>query len=486
MRNNLLAKKIIACFLIMIIVISVVCVPTFAAYDTFSNIERGNENCSTLYFSELRTYFGRNVEETCSYVAAAMLLSYYDSFQNGDFIDEVYESSGNLINYGEDKMLFLSPGIKKEPDWNSTSYSSYESFVDDLADEYLHLKLIEIGKNVANAYDSEHSGSIYDTDGNIKVSDDLSPSEIDWSVSIPKVAEITQTYLTQQGISSAEVTVNSLSYRDLMTENPTMSETEADALIRQIAIEKVNEGIPIVYAGFSTDVSNNIVSGHALIAYDTIYNSTLDNYTLVFHTGWDNSTIINENDPIFIYDHKLYIMWIDINASYFHECDENFVVQSPTGDTSTECMCTFPMHPEHNHEGVYINYTSDSHNVNCKWCNIVSDYHFPFNYERNNKIGHYVYCECGYQMGTSHHVVPIGGIGFKLCIYCGERLDTSIDITPVPGTNSVSICYITEAGSYVNADGVVFLVDSDMTLLLEGQLDVEALVTVALGNSVTE
>ena len=37
------------------------------------------------------------------------------------------------------------------------------------------------------------------------------------------------------------------------------------------------------------------------------------------------------------------------------------------------------------------------------------------------------------------------------------------------------ITYITEAGSYVDADGVIYLTDSDMELYLAGQLDVYAL-----------
>ena len=43
--------------------------------------------------------------------------------------------------------------------------------------------------------------------------------------------------------------------------------------------------------------------------------------------------------------------------------------------------------------------------------------------------------------------------------------------------SSVPIRYITEAGSYVDSNGVVYLVDSDMELYLAGELDVYALVS---------
>ena len=48
----------------------------------------------------------------------------------------------------------------------------------------------------------------------------------------------------------------------------------------------------------------------------------------------------------------------------------------------------------------------------------------------------------------------------------------------MPGSgiqSETGITYITEAGSYVDANGVIYLVDSDMELYLAGQLDVYAL-----------
>ena len=100
--------------------------------------------------------------------------------------------------------------------------------------------------------------------------------------------------------------------------------------------------------------------------------------------------------------------------------------------------------------------------------------------ERGSKYENFknTFCECGYYIGQNAHIVAISGIGNKICIHCGERITNSGTITPVPGwsMNSESgITYITEAGSYVDADGVIYLTDSDMELYLAGQLDVYAL-----------
>jgi hypothetical protein len=87
-------------------------------------------------------------------------------------------------------------------------------------------------------------------------------------------------------------------------------------------------------------------------------------------------------------------------------------------------------------------------------------------------------------MGTSFHVVPAGNALIKFCIHCGEKLKMSEDIVPVPSSDMQStnrITYITEDGSYVDKDGIIYLVETDMELYLAGELDVYALAQDALG-----
>ena len=128
--------------------------------------------------------------------------------------------------------------------------------------------------------------------------------------------------------------------------------------------------------------------------------------------------------------------------------------------------------------------TADGHRRVCN-CGVLStgySSHYAHSYGRCDKTVHYVYCECGYQIGTNFHVVPAGNAMIKLCIHCGERLNMGSDIVPMPTINSTGgITYITDAGSYVDADGVIYLVDSDMELYLAGQLDVYALAESAKG-----
>jgi hypothetical protein len=130
---------------------------------------------------------------------------------------------------------------------------------------------------------------------------------------------------------------------------------------------------------------------------------------------------------------------------------------------------------------------TDSYHGTACFCGQVgeTEEHYYHHYARNDTLKHHVYCECGYYIGTSFHVVSAQGVGlFKICIHCGEKLKMNEVIVPVPGGGIQStnqITYITEDGSYVDKDGIIYLVETDMELYLAGELDVYALAQDALG-----
>ena len=127
----------------------------------------------------------------------------------------------------------------------------------------------------------------------------------------------------------------------------------------------------------------------------------------------------------------------------------------------------------------YIDITDTHHTGKCV-CNLTeeAEEHYHHHYERDGSSTHKVYCECGHYIGAYFHVVPVGDALYKWCIHCGQKIYSKIEITPVPGglnSTTPSIRYITEAGSYVDSDGIIYLVESDMALYLAGELDVYAL-----------
>ena len=103
----------------------------------------------------------------------------------------------------------------------------------------------------------------------------------------------------------------------------------------------------------------------------------------------------------------------------------------------------------------------------------------------DSTANHCTYCECGYYMGTDPHVLPAGTATIKFCLQCGQKV-TSGGIGVLPNPQSVpSIRYITDAGSYVDSTGTIYLVDSDIDLFMAGELDIDALID-ALDNHVTQ
>lgn len=68
---------------------------------------------STYYFSQLKQNFGNNIKGSCTYVALAMLLSYYDSYWNDSIIPEGYDMI-SMLEENELPLLVESPGIYTE------------------------------------------------------------------------------------------------------------------------------------------------------------------------------------------------------------------------------------------------------------------------------------------------------------------------------------------------------------------------------------
>ena len=99
--------------------------------------ERSLDTYATEYFFNLRRNFPYNSHGTCSFVAASMMLSFWDSYMNDDFVPENYEVNTSYIpQTSDDEPRFLqpfgseSPGFKSEESvevegLSRTEYSSH-------------------------------------------------------------------------------------------------------------------------------------------------------------------------------------------------------------------------------------------------------------------------------------------------------------------------------------------------------------------------
>ena len=433
-----------------------------------------NENCATLYFSTLKENFGLNTEGTCAYVAAAMLLSYYDAYLDDRFIENRYIENGSITLTNDIVNVVSSPGIKKENSWRTnTSYSTYDEYINAFADQYLHLNLIKMGRDEENFYFLSALGNVLDYFGFDRLVDDNITPYINWSISVPETAELLTTYLSHRELDEY-VTVRYLSYKDYRDIDTTLE--EADAIIRQAVINKVNAGIPVLYGGFSEP--EGILGqryGHGLIAYD--YDA--ENNELVFHSGWhdQDDRIIKEGDANFVYTEKLYMLWFDIESSaltHNNNCSEKYTLTE--GNLQTDvCMCSLSIHPNHSHtfKTTTSGYTSSKHYYDCKWCDEVREESHSYSYVNYSSTQHKCLCTCGYTR-LAAHLIRDTSAAVKRCIHCNAIVQSGGGA--IVGLSLEQIQYITDNGSYVRPDGIIVVSDIDYELYLSGELDLDSLI----------
>ena len=94
--------------------------------------ETNLKNFANFYFSNLRNNFSLNAYGTCSYVSMGMLLSYYDTYLNDNFVPDMFEQNtviqqslnGAVITRGTE-----SPGVVSEDYDFITSLDNYNNYV---------------------------------------------------------------------------------------------------------------------------------------------------------------------------------------------------------------------------------------------------------------------------------------------------------------------------------------------------------------------
>lgn len=209
---------------------------------------------ATVYFSNLRDNFGFNSHGTCSFVALGMLLSFYDSYWNEDFVPEAYEacsgfSSTITANQNLDTPTYRdpSPGILSEDpsDVIGLTDLQYANYVNYNRNTYLQFHLMDIADTLFNTYGLESS---------------YSPFGLTYSEQI----SVLYNFLSESYIGPNTVTVQSV------------DDYDPDE-IRPFIIDKVEAGTPVLVNAVSS-----VFGAHAMVAYD--YDPAYDR--LYFHAGW--------------------------------------------------------------------------------------------------------------------------------------------------------------------------------------------------------
>ena len=477
-------KKILSCLVAFSLIISVLSI-NISATETEStpnlNTYTGN------YYYNLDSNFGLNTEGTCTYVATGMLLSFYDSYLSDGFIDSNYDFLGKV----DDDFDISSPGIKQEERWTTSGvYIDYGDFIDANADEYFHLKLMQIGRDDVEVYSTDPVNAS-------RSSEDL-PGAMDWSINVFEAGEIIQEYISQlpNDVESLKiknnVTVNVICYTD--EEFDEVDDSDVKTIIRNEMIEKIRLGIPVIYSGFP-----ETGKGHAMVAYH--YDETND--TVYFHTGWNSDICMTDKDSDFIYTECNTILWLDVNDQAFtHSHIYNYQNSNSTPATSL-CACqlyaSFSGHINNHyyitkydnekhygccncgeminvssHDMVYSYYSSTKHIELCRTCDYINkkanhtyitpstftseghflecpcgavsstvEAHSDGRCETKNTYSHNVYCKCGYLIREDYHNMVSMNIRYEKCRDCGYMRDKSVSGEIIKGIDD-DTPYLTE------------------------------------------
>lgn len=303
-----------------------------ATYNTSSyyyndSILYQNDKYASYYFNNLTENFGNNIKGSCTYIAFAMLLSYYDTYWDDTIIPENYDMITMLSNDKLD-LNAESPGIYTENRslvWNSMSTANYYQVVEQYSNAHFHLKLIQMGKEKFGQYQFENSSS---------------PCGLTYS----ELADLMNYYLYD--------------YMNFNTSEINYISTSSN--VRQFVIDNIQNGKPVLVRMGSNNVSG---IGHAFILYD--YDESNDE--LYGHWGWKLEGYKFEHIKLSTTPYNVFWDATVLNVSTEHNCSNNYKYSYNYDCVETYCPCKHNIHEGHCHNPVrWMYYSRISHRGKCQ------------------------------------------------------------------------------------------------------------------------
>ncbi len=302
---------------------------------------------------------GANYKGSCTYVAIASILSYYDNYLDDGIIPEQYDSvpiysNTNIVSHNDspgtndtyEKKDFDSLGLKYDTNVSKSiinlNADEYYRLIESKKNVSLHAKLITIGKNLGY-YDFQND-------------------ETPCSLGLEGAIAIINAYLNELGLQSGK------------HYNVGYTGSNSSAITNHISIGNfvrgcVGYGSPVIL------MSRNLSSAHSTVAYD--YD---DNYIYV-NMGWTSGMEwteskektyypIEESYPYFIVS-----ICLEFNPQYFtHQHTNNYAVRNLSMGLFTDyyCYCNCNIftykYVDHSYDDHYIDYNENQHKAYCR-CN---------------------------------------------------------------------------------------------------------------------
>lgn len=247
------------------------------------------------YFENLKTSFGNNDDDSCAFVSACMLLSYYDTFYSDDFIVEK-----NIVN-----------AIKNNSNLRSYIMTELREDYSNLSDErlaflmnYCFYKKIIYNEDLTVCNDSPTSGEVLKQLLRYIYMDYSGSSSEPSGISIVSQKKVLDIYLTDYSGIVKEGHVLS-DYLDIVTLTYFSDDTGtnisilcSEEEIKETAKDRININQPVLLAAWnyqilSDDVGDVVTGGHAVIGYGYAslkYQNQLTCDTFNIHAGYYETT----------------------------------------------------------------------------------------------------------------------------------------------------------------------------------------------------
>lgn len=269
-------------------------------------------NYSTVYFSHLNDNFPINSHGTCSYVGISMLLSFFDSYWDDEFIAEDFEQTAsfqstisNNQNIDVPSLSTESPGVISE-DWDdveSLSLTQYQNFVLANEENYLQSYLIKLGFDMFDRYCFDDSVNPY-------------------GMTLYEQTHLALYYLTYKtSLGNGQAFATGI------------TDYDQDDLEDYI-ITRLLDGVPVMINAYTS------VGYHSVVAYD--YDSS--NGTIYVHAGWKDASG-NALTHVSLSQLGVTLQTIDsavsieMNGSHGYHCP-NYV--SSTNSSYCSCQMAYP------------------------------------------------------------------------------------------------------------------------------------------------
>ena len=265
---------------------------------------------ASFYFKNLNANFGNNAHGTCNYVTIGMILSFYDTYWNDNFIPDVYDMKTNfestiqnLADFEFQPFGIESPGIVFESNnlVSNLSMGQYYDVINQYSNQYFHLKLLQLSQSYF---------------GKIKFDQSTESLGMTYSEMIGFIYYYLYDYLS---MTTSDVQIN--------------SENTSDEEVKEFTIFKIENGIPVIL--HANKQGNH---AHSFVAYD--YNKETDE--IYVHTGWRreevNTALTHVSLTELGYDHLLDATTIEPLKNHIHT--DNY--HSSSGANLCSCTYMFP------------------------------------------------------------------------------------------------------------------------------------------------